>query len=147
VWSRWFWPRREKFVRAWSGLPVPAAARVISKQKLSLLVAAAERDQLGWDEGDLSVRERDVFLLVPYAYEEHPVQLWKCRVLAFAGGFAVEVTSGRKISLARLDVRVDSFRRLPAASRKVERQLLNWLAWKVAAAEWKNVGGGRSSHD
>jgi hypothetical protein len=86
-----------------------------------------------------------MYLLVPYAYEENPVRLWKCRVLAFSGGLSVEVTSGRRISLARLDVHLDSFRRFPAASREVERQLLHWLAWKVAAAEWKDVGGGRSS--
>jgi hypothetical protein len=119
-------------------LVVPAAVRVVSKRELSWLIDAAEGAQLGWDANGLNLNEEAMYLLLPYGYEERSARIWKCRVLAFADGLSVEVGRGKQISLARLDVALDVFVRLPVASRKVERQLLHWLAWKVAAAGWKS---------
>jgi hypothetical protein len=134
----WLLIGRESTVRTWSGLPVPAAIRVVSERELRVLVDAAERDRLGWDPNGIVPDERNVYFLLPYAYEELPVPSWKCRVLAFANGLSVEVGKGKRILYGRLDVSLADYRRLPTASRKVERQLLHWLAWK-AAASWKKA--------
>ncbi|MFE9207210.1 hypothetical protein [Micromonospora sp. NPDC007230] len=111
----------------------------MSERELRALVDAAERDRLGWDPNDIVPDEKDMYLLLPYSYEERPVRLWKCRVLAFANGLAVEVGKGKKILYGRLDVSLAAFRRLPPAPRKVERQLLHWLAWKAATVSWKET--------
>src|SRR5689334_14362140 len=115
----WSWTEREGIVRTWSGLPVPAAIRVVSERELRALVDAAERDRLGWDANDIVPNEKDMYVLLPYSYEERPVPLWKCRILAFTNGLAVEVGKGKKILYGRLDVSLATFRRLPPAPRKV----------------------------
>jgi hypothetical protein len=129
----WLSIGRESTVRTWSGLPVPAAIRVVSERELRVLVNAAERDRLGWDANGMIPGEKDVYLLLPYAYEELPVPNWKCRVVAFADGLSVEVGKGKRVLYGRLDVSLADYRRLPTAPRKVERQLLHWLARKAAA--------------
>ncbi|MBQ1023481.1 hypothetical protein [Micromonospora sp. C95] len=111
--------------------------RVVSMRELRLLIDVAERGRLGWDADALSISEAAAYLLLPFGYEEEPLPLWKCRIIAIDEGFSAEHGRGRKISLGRLDVPLETFGRLRLASRKVERQLLHWMAWKVAAAEWK----------
>jgi hypothetical protein len=58
-------------------------------------------------------------------------------VFAFADGVSVDVGKGKRVQLGRLDVSLVDYRRLPVGSRKVEWQLLHWLAWQASAASWK----------
>ncbi len=139
---RWLPFRRGERVRARSGLRVPPV-RVIGARRLRLLVAAAEREGLGVDVGAIGLDAREVYLLLPYGYEHRPVRSWKCRVFAFAGG----VAEGRgAIRLGRVDVAAGRYRRLRRGPRRVERQLLHWLAWEAAASSWgRHQATGRDS--
>ncbi|MEU7905182.1 hypothetical protein [Actinoplanes sp. NPDC049118] len=122
-----------------TGLVVPAAARVLSARELRALAEVAERERLGWNANDMSLDEEVLFFLLPYSYEAQPMPLWKCRVIAVSGGLPVEIGEGKRIRFGRLDVSLTTFRRLPVASRKAERQLLHWLAWEAAVASWRSV--------
>jgi hypothetical protein len=130
---------RERTAATWSGLPVPSAVRVVAERQFRVLVEAAERCGLGWYANDVVLQEGDLYVLLPYAYEQKPVPSWKCRVVALVGGMSAEIGKGKKIGYGRLDVSLEDFRRLPTASRKVERQLVHWLGWKAASAVWKDV--------
>lgn len=123
-------------VQARSGLQVPTV-RVIRERELQFLVNAAQQDRLGWDANGIVADERDLYLLLPYSYEESPVPSWKCRVFAFAGGVSGDAGGRKRIQLGRLDVSLAHYRRLPVGPRMVERQLLHWLAWEAATASWK----------
>lgn len=137
---RWGLPiRRGGTARTLAGLPVPAAIRVVTERKLRALVDAAEADRLGWDANGLIPNAKDAYLILPYGYEEHRVAIWKCRVVVFVDGFSTDPGRLKKIKYGRLDVSLADFRRLPVASRKVERQLLHWLAWTAASAHWKKT--------
>jgi hypothetical protein len=123
-------------VQARSGLRVPTV-RVVAERELRFLADAADRDGLAWDANGIVADERNLYLLLPYSYEESPVPSWKCRVFAFADGVAMEAGEWKRIQLGRLDVSLVHYRRLSVGSRRVERQLLHWLAWEAAAASWK----------
>jgi hypothetical protein len=140
AWPRWISLGREGDVSAWSGLRVPAAARVISAQQLHIFIEAAEHRKIGSDTRDIEFGDGDAYFLLPYSYEHKPLPIWKCRVIAFQGGLSVEVGKGKTIRYGRLDIPCTDFRRLSIASRTEERQLLHLLAWKAAAAEWKAGG-------
>src|SRR5689334_8326104 len=110
MWPRFLSIRRERTVQTWSGLPVPAATRMVSQAQLRVLVEAAEQGGLGWDVNGMLLGQNDAYLLVPYSYEAHPVSSWKCRVLNFVGGLSVEAGKGKKVFCGRLDISVVDYR-------------------------------------
>ncbi|PRY31790.1 hypothetical protein [Pseudosporangium ferrugineum] len=139
AWWRPWWSGRESAAGTVSGLPVPSAIRVVDVQQLRALIEAAEGNGLGWHANDVVLRDGDLYVLLPYSFEQEPVRSWKCRVIALVEGMSTEVGKAKIIGYGRLDVSRDVFLKLPRASRKVERQLVHWLGGKAAAAVWKDV--------
>jgi hypothetical protein len=134
VWPWWLSFGRERTLTTWSGFTVPAAVRMVPTPRLCALAEAAERDRLGWNAGGMELGAADVHFLLPYSYEERPVPLWKCRVIALSGGLSAQTAQTTRIRYGRLDVPLTTYRRLPAASRQAERQLLHRLARSAATA-------------
>ncbi|MET3428792.1 hypothetical protein BJ973_008004 [Actinoplanes tereljensis] len=113
---------------------MPEETKVVSARELMGLVDVARGVHLGCDVAGLTVGESHFYLLLPHVYEVAPVPAWRCRVIAFYGGLSAEMGEGERMGLGRLDIAVDDYRRLRPAPRKVERQLLHWLAWKAVEA-------------
>lgn len=113
---------------------------MVSDRKLRDLVDAAEIADLGWYANDITLQGNDLYVLLPYLYEEKPVPNWRCRVFAISDGMTAEIGEPKRIGYGRLDVSPGDFQRLPIASRKEERQLVHWLGWQAASAVWRNVG-------
>jgi hypothetical protein len=140
-WGRW-WERPR--IRTGWGFPLSSGTRLIPLSVLRSMVDLAPQRRLVWIQGGLVVDEEGLFLVVPYVWQTEPIPSWKCYVIAFEGGLSLGAGQAKHIKVGRLDVRPADYEALPLAPRKVERQLLQWLGWRVGV-ELHGRGGKRAN--